>query len=109
MRPIPDPIYNVPTTMGRALLLENQYDRISITLEEYQKRNAFLLETQDMAAERCGVKLLDPLPYLCSDGRCWGDVDGLPIYYDDDHMNERGGALLIPLFRQIFESNIALR
>ncbi|MEX5686824.1 acyltransferase family protein [Pseudomonas silesiensis] len=109
MRPIPELIYNVPKTMGRTLLMENQYHRVSMTLEEYQKRNAYLLETQDMAAARCGVKLLDPLPYLCSEGRCWGDVDGLPIYYDDDHMNERGGALLIPLFRQIFGANMAER
>ena len=107
MRPIPELKYNVPKTMGRALLLDNQYHRTSITLKEYQMRNAFLLETQYMAAERCGVKILDPLPYLCSDGHCWGDVDGLPIYYDDNHMNERGGTLLIPLFRQVFETNIS--
>ncbi|MGE6445034.1 acyltransferase family protein [Pseudomonas bubulae] len=109
MRPIPELKYNVPKTMGRALLLENEDLRVSVTVEDYKKRNAFLLETQDMAAERCGVKLLDPLPYLCSDGRCWGDLDGLPIYYDDDHMNERGGALLIPLFRQIFGKAMADR
>jgi peptidoglycan/LPS O-acetylase OafA/YrhL len=109
MRPIPEMKYNVPATMGRTLILKHEYERVSVSIEEYKKRNAFLLETQDIAAKRCGVKLLDPLPYLCSDGRCWGDTNGLPIYYDDDHMNERGGALLIPLFRQVFGKTTADR
>ena len=109
MRPIPELKYHVPKVMARSLLIDHQYRRLSVTLEEYHKRNAFLLETQDLAAERCGVKILDPLPYLCSDGACWGDVDGLPIYYDDDHMNERGAALLIPMFREVFGENIAGR
>lgn len=99
VRPIPELKLNVPNTMARALLI-GEPRQISISLEEYHQRHAFTWETQDLAAERCGVKILDPLPYLCREGRCWGDVDGLPIYYDDDHLNERGASLLIPMFRQ---------
>lgn len=102
VRPIPELRLHVPITMGRALI-RGEPRRVSISLEEYHERHAFAWETQDMAAERCGVKILDPLPYLCREGRCWGDVDGLPIYFDDDHLNERGGSLLIPMFRQVFE------
>jgi hypothetical protein len=88
--------------MGRALMLGRPAE-VSVSLEEYRQRNAFVLETQDMAAERCGVKILDPIPYLCSDSRCRGDVGGQPIYFDDDHLSERGGSLLIPMFRTVFE------
>ncbi len=101
LRPIPELKLDVPRMMGRALIRGEQR-RISISLDEYDARHKFIVETQNRAAERCGVKLLDPRPYLCSDGRCWGDEDGLPIYFDDDHLNERGGQLLVPLFRQIF-------
>ena len=52
---------------------------------------------------RCGVRILDPLPYLCGEGRCWGASGGLPNYYDDDHLSQHGANLLIPMFRQIFE------
>lgn len=103
LRYIPELIYNVPKTMGLSFLLEGESKRVSISLEEYHQRHAFGWKSQDMAAERCGVKILDPLPYLCHDGRCWGDVNGVPIYFDDDHLNERGGSLLIPLFQQIFK------
>lgn len=48
-----------------------------------------------------------PACRLRPDGRCWGDVNGLPIYYDDDHLSEQGGQLLVLLFRQIFAKPIS--
>jgi len=104
VRPIPELKLNVPKVMGRALIM-GQPKRVSISLDEYHQRHDFVWKAQDMAAKKCGVKILDPLPYLCNDGQCWGDVDGLPIYSDDDHLNERGSSLLIPMFRQIFEES----
>lgn len=102
VRPIPELRRDVPKTMGRALLL-GRHERVSISLDEYHERHRLVWETQDAAREKCGVRILDPLPYLCQDGRCWGDKDGLPLYYDDDHLNERGAALLAPMFRTVFE------
>jgi hypothetical protein len=94
---------DVPKRMGLALS-RGQSERVSVSLEDYHRRNAFVWAAQDEAARRCGVQILDPLPYLCSEGRCWGDVGGRPIYYDDDHLSERGGALLTALFRSAFVS-----
>ena len=104
LRPIPELKYDVPKTMGRALI-QGEHVRVSISLEEYHQRNDFVWQTQDMAAERCGVKILDLLPYLCHDGYCYGDVNGQPVYVDDDHLSERGGDLLRPLFSQMFSDN----
>ncbi|MGY4534461.1 peptidoglycan/LPS O-acetylase OafA/YrhL [Pseudomonas sp. TE3786] len=101
LRPIPELKLDVPKTMGRALMQGKRIE-VSISMAEYQARNAFVWETQDLAAARCGVKVLDPLPYLCRDGRCEGDVQGQPVYIDDDHLSERGGDLLVPMFRQVF-------
>lgn len=101
MRPIPELKIDVPRTMGRAAMVGRE-QRVSVSLEEYQERHRVAWAAQNRAAEECGVTLLDPRPYLCSDGRCWGDVDGIPVYYDDDHLSERGGQLLIPLFQQMF-------
>lgn len=49
-------------------------------------------------SNKCNVNLLDPVPYLCDGERCYGDLDGLPIYYDDDHLNMRGSDLLEDMF-----------
>jgi peptidoglycan/LPS O-acetylase OafA/YrhL len=107
VRPIPELKVDVPKAMGRALMLGHPME-VSISMEEYQVRHAFSWETQDMAAERCGVKILDPIPTFCRDGLCRGNIlpAGLPIYSDSNHLSERGGALLIPLFRQIFEKKV---
>ncbi|MEJ5992179.1 acyltransferase family protein [Ramlibacter sp. PS3R-8] len=101
LRPIPELGADVPRTMARAVLL-GQQRRVSISLAEYHARHRAVWEAQDAARDQCGVQILDPLPYLCSEGRCWGDRDGMPVYYDDDHLNERGAALLRPLFARMF-------
>lgn len=103
VRPTPEMTVNVPLAMGRALLLGKARD-VAISIDEYHRRNAFAWETQDMAAKQCGVQILDPTPYLCDDKNCMGGVNGRPIYFDDDHLSERGGNLLIPMFRSIFNT-----
>ncbi len=102
LRPVPELMVDVPRIMGRALM-RGQERRISIDTADYEQRTRRARHAQERAVKECGVVLLDPLPYLCHDGRCWGDVAGLPSYSDDDHLNERGGALLIPLFQQMFQ------
>jgi hypothetical protein len=102
VRPIPELKIDVPKTMGHALMLD-QPSEVSISMEEYKQRHAYAWETQDLAAKRCGVKILDPTPYFCRDDRCWGDIKGMPIYFDDNHLSERGGSLLVPMFRQVFK------
>lgn len=103
MRPIPEMMEDVPKAMSRALMFGKPAPQISISLEEYHQRHAVVWAAQDAAAAQCGVNILDPLPYLCHDGRCWGSKDGRPIYYDDDHLSEFGNKLLVPMFRQVFE------
>ena len=103
VRPIPEMGINVPKILSRSLMFGNGDPNISTSLTDYHKRHFFIWEAQDQAAKRCGIKILDPLPYLCSNGRCWGSKNGRPLYYDDDHLSEYGNKLLIPMFKQVFE------
>ena len=66
--------------------------------------NAFVWGVQDQAREECGAQILDPLPYLCDEQRCYGSRDGKPLYYDDDHLSESGNKRLIPMFAELFRS-----
>ena len=104
LRPIPEMKFNVPETMAKELFFNNKYREIFVTLNEYHERNAIAWRAQDEAAKRCGVKILDPLPYLCPDGICRADIKGVPIYSDDDHLNERGAAILLPLFQTMYSN-----
>ena len=101
VRPTPEMSVDVPTSIGRAMLL-GQSKSISLSLFEYHKRHAFTWSMQDEAAQKCGVKLLDPLPYLCADDVCRTVDNGLPIYRDTDHLTELGNKLLVPMFKQVF-------
>ena len=102
VRPIPEMIQHVPHIMGRNQLLFGEASKVSISRDDYYTRNAKAIIAQNEAVNKCGVKILDPLDYLCDNNACYGDKDGLPIYYDDNHLNERGGQLLIPMFKEIF-------
>ena len=59
-------------------------------------------DAQDAAEKQCGVKILDPLPYLCDANYCYGSKNGRPLYHDDDHLSEYGNKFLIPMFERIF-------
>lgn len=102
VRPYPEMIVNVPNTIARNIIFSRGNKDIKITLEEYHKRHAFVWQAQDLAAEQCGVKILNPLPYLCDDQYCYGSKNGRPLYYDDYHLSEYGNTFLVPMFEQVF-------
>lgn len=100
VRPIPEVGVNVPNTSRRMVFGDTK--QVGISLADYRHRNALVWAAQDAAKEKCGVKILDPLPYLCPDGYCSGFRDGRPLYYDDNHLSEFGNKLLVPLFASVF-------
>lgn len=104
MRPLPEMPVNVPLHMSRRLALGLD-PVVSISLSEYERRNGWIREAQDQASKRCGVRLLDPIPYLCNNGICPGSVNGRPLFYDHGHLNQYGNTFLIPMFRQIFDAH----
>lgn len=102
IRPIPEMKINVPKTTGRALILGKKRE-VSITMDEYRERNAFVWEAQDAASARCGVKILNPLPYICNERSCIGTKAGTPLFFDDNHLSEYGAGMLMPMFKKIFK------
>ncbi|MEJ8849694.1 acyltransferase family protein [Variovorax rhizosphaerae] len=103
MRPIPEMGIDVPRQVARAMALGRDKG-VSVSLDEYRKRHAMVLAAQDAAHDQCGVKILDPLPYLCPDGRCESMRGGRPIYYDDNHLSEYGNKFLVPMFAEVFRT-----
>jgi peptidoglycan/LPS O-acetylase OafA/YrhL len=104
MKPIPELKANVPKVMGRSLLTKGKATQVSITKKEYINRNKLANNAISIAKQKCGIKVLDPAPYLCDNNHCYGSKENLPIYTDDDHLSERGANLLLPLFKEIFNN-----
>lgn len=105
-RPTPELGINVPSTIARSMVFGLNNDA-SISLDEYHNRNKVVWDAQDAARDTCGVKILNPVPYLCQDGRCSGTKNQRPLYYDDNHLSEFGNKLLVPMFATIFKEHPA--
>lgn len=103
VRPIPEIGMDVPKTLSRRMAW-GRTDDISISIEEYRKRNAWVWAAQDAARDQCGVRILDPTLYLCDVRRCYGSKNGRPLYSDDDHLSEFGNKLLTPMFAEVFRT-----
>lgn len=94
-RPIPELIKHVPKTMGRSLLYRGEPVRVSIAREYYEDRNILSNNLIDELENRCGVVPIEVTDYLCDDHNCYGDIDGQPVYFDDDHLNVKGARLFL--------------
>lgn len=103
VRPLPEMNTDVPKTARQMVL--GRHPDVSISLDDYHRRHALVWAAQDAAHEKCGVKILDPLPYLCSAGRCQGIKNGRPVYYDANHLSEYGNRFLVPMFAQAFNAS----
>lgn len=105
LKPIPEAGFDVPKKLARELMLGLPFTSNSISLDNYYKKNAFILKIMQEAKQQCGVVLLDPIPYLCPEGKCLSSEAGKPFYFDDNHLSEYGNKLLIPLFKtQLFNT-----
>ena len=104
LRPIPEMLHDVPRDIGRELLMGGNSE-IKLARSKYHQRHSFTWSVQDEAAKQCGAKILDPLPYLCDENYCYGSENNLPLYSDDNHLNELGNKKLIPLFSEAFKKH----
>ena len=49
------------------------------------------------AARAAAVKVIDPVPWMCSDTACPVIVGNVLVYYDDSHLSATYAALLAPV------------
>lgn len=106
MRPTPEMGIDVPSALARNVLFRKNNEDVTVSIREYHERHSFVWEVQDEAVRECGVKILDPLPYLCDDSYCYGSKNGRPLYFDDDHLSEYGNKYLVPMFREVFSKQV---
>ena len=105
LRPVPELKINVPKSMFRSALTQNQMERVKLPKLEYDTRQKTAYEMQNKAVQKCGAKILNPIPFLCDSEFCHGDIDGKPLYFDDDHLNLYGTKIISPVFDEVFMNN----
>lgn len=103
VRPTPGYSQNVPVAMLRSTMLNNNVEKLKITREEHNASKFEYNQMQDAAAKRCGVRILDPTPYFCDKKYCYGDIDGVPLYYDDNHLSFFASERISPIYDEVFK------
>jgi peptidoglycan/LPS O-acetylase OafA/YrhL len=105
VQPTPEMGRNIPKTLARNIFNGTNSDDLSIDYNLYLKRNERIRRLNSRVAAKNGITVLDPVPYLCFDGRCMAQFKGRPIYYDGDHISEYGNKLLAPMFKSALENH----
>jgi peptidoglycan/LPS O-acetylase OafA/YrhL len=100
--PMPEFASHVPRQMARSLIARGRAEAPRVSLDAYRARNRTVLSALAEASDRCGVEIVDPLPYFCDKEACSGANAGLPVYFDDDHLGRHGNRVIAPLFDQLF-------
>jgi peptidoglycan/LPS O-acetylase OafA/YrhL len=101
---LPTPVFPFPVglELQRRLIRDPASADITLPLETYLRQRNRIVPTLKAVATQCGVKLLDPLPYLCSNGVCSGSLRHRAIFSDAHHLSEYGNKLLVPMYSSIF-------
>lgn len=83
--------------------LGRDYDTLGLTGTETRGYHATVNGIFDRLPKE-QVTVLDPTPFFdLENGHTRLHIDGLPIYFDEDHLTGRGARLLKPLFEPIFD------
>lgn len=91
--PIPEAGWDVPSTMIKHHLFEHRTSPLTTSFSVYSRAVGpirRMLETVDRA------RLVDPAAMICrpAEGRCLDELDGVPLYVDDDHPSKLLGDMI---------------
>lgn len=104
-RPTPEFPVNVPKVLVHREIIKSTTPLI-ITRKAHLARSQLTWEAQDEASKKCGIKILDTTDFFCDKEICYSEKKGIPLYFDDDHLNIYGASQLTPLFKEIFKQNL---
>lgn len=100
-QPIPEMGRDIPKTMSRLQLVNQENIDLSLPRSKYFEDNIEIRKIINNSARQCGVTVLDPAEILCKNSNCMAQYNNRPIYQDGDHLSEYGNKLLIPLFKNV--------
>ena len=102
--PTPHFPYWVTRELQRRLIADPDAPDLVIPKADHDAHTVTVRTLLRTAERRCGVRLLDPTPYLCPAGLCRGSRRARPLYRDTHHLTDKGGRLLSPMFQRVFEA-----
>lgn len=102
VKPIPEYTFNVLNKYLSQEIFSRPFLPYSVSLDDYMSRNKFILNLLDKANKKCGVVILDPLPFLEGANGYTSSDNGVSLYEDASHLNTRGALMLSDMFDPIW-------
>lgn len=103
--PVPEPGWDVPRYLAQSHRLGLRQPNLTTSYSQFQDRNRRAYGALDDIGRSDQLIRLYPAAQLCNVvklNRCSLVVNGMPLYFDDDHLSREGGSLALPnLAREI--------
>lgn len=96
------PFPELPTHIERYIFTHGDHGATrssGATMEYYRARNARILAAMQPLDRLAGVSLVDPTPAFCDEQRCLAVLDGVSLYYDDNHPSLSGARRWVKMAR----------
>jgi len=110
--PIPEAGWHVPTYMVKKAVFEHPIENntdLSTSYDVFKKRNKEIIEALDSIGENKNLVRIRPDKILCDSfvrERCVVQLNGVPLYYDDDHLSNVGAKLIADEILKAIETNL---
>jgi hypothetical protein len=101
--PLPEPAYNVPHTLYVSRFRFSD-GPAPIPLEDYRRRHAVILRFLKRFEHRPNVSFVWPAAVLCTGNQCPTVKDGMPLFFDHDHLSVEASLGTSRLYDKLFES-----
>ena len=97
--PVPEVGWHVPNRNFRYLVSTGKVPSvISTSASRFSKRNSFIIAVLDSVTSQPGVLGFKPSDIFCNTfvpHRCVVQINGTPLYFDDNHLSNEGGDLVV--------------
>lgn len=103
--PIPETGYNIPTTLARIIAKGGDPASFTRPVGYYDQRHRAVISVLDALPYGGNLHRVLPRELFCPDGKCIVYADGVPLYYDDDHLSLEGARRLAPAIERAFSES----
>ncbi len=91
--PVPEVAYSVPRMLANNIQWNKQRD-IRPSLEEFLVRQESSIKLLESFKEKYLSAIIYPHEYLCEEGYCKLIEENEPLYFDNNHLTERGAKII---------------
>lgn len=104
--PVPEAGWHVPDTLAKLQQYTDSEQILSTSFELYKERNQFFIDAMETISNQNFIRI-KPQNILCSEktNRCVHELDERVLYFDDDHLNNKGAELISSILEEYIKYN----